>query len=112
MVEDIQSLHFRGNDLVGVVFRFNLHAMKTGQNDAKYGFSVDEVVVMQSTGLTDKNGKEIFEGDIIRWGIHTGSVWWWGNGFVFGKDLGLSPCNQQAEVIGNIYENPDLLPHP
>jgi len=84
-------------------------------------------IVMQSTGLTDKNGKEIFEGGILDWFIlrHVHSDVSWNEercGFVLlsqiKSDTGcVSPylllqsrTAQQSEIIGNIYENPDLLP--
>ena len=77
----------------------------------------DAVVLMQSTGFRDKNGKEIFEGDIIdsEDGILSGVV-------EFRPDLGMFVsalikhnnferlCNvaDSVYIIGNIYTNPEL----
>lgn len=78
----------------------------------------DAVVLMQSTGFRDKNGKEIFEGDIVdsEDGILSGIV-------EFRPDLGMFVstlikynnferlCNvaDSVYIIGNIYTNPELL---
>lgn len=82
-------------------------------------FGVDPETVGQYTGLKDKNGKKIFEGDIVRYGdtVHkvvfeqrNGTAYF---GLVY-SSIETFPFDyyqdlKQIEVIGNIHENPELL---
>ena len=80
---------------------------------------LDKIELMQSTGLHDKNGKEIFEGDIVKMAKdvyseptyyeivrHRGGAYRLESN-QHGCELWLRHTN--CEVIGNIYENPELL---
>lgn len=70
--------------------------------------------VGQYTGLTDKNGKKIFEGDIIRSNSERGYIEYYPNDCAFEvvDDHGfywLISEMSNIEVIGNIHDNPELL---
>lgn len=82
-----------------------------------------DAILMQSTGLKDKNGVEIYEGDIVK---PVSFASWIGvvkyspenaayilddhnNEFIRGENVYLSQFNEGLEIIGNIYENPDLM---
>ena len=102
--------------------------------DGKEYIAVDPSTVGQYTGLTDKNGKKIFEGDILY-----SLLWWWGPRFVYLMQGDCGPCHAdsamqyilasnvenpehhaiynlwngcEVEIVGNIHDNPELLENP
>ena len=91
------------------------------QNATKKGRRFSTLTMGQFTGLLDKNGKEIFEGDILQCtapceneGYRTSPVWEDGK-YQSGKLRTAEDFNRnlieedKLEIIGNIYENENLL---
>lgn len=86
--------------------------------DFEYKDVTDKIELMQYTGLHDKNGKEIYEGDIlksIQWNNiylvkYTGTAFYLyrkgNNGF---NKITTWNNTEKSEIIGNIYDNPELL---
>ncbi len=88
-----------------------------------YGFEVDPETICQYTGLTDENGRKIFEGDIceihtlhideedgpfvVGWNDRCAKIILSGEGLV--TDFDTFVDDSDCEVIGNIFDNPELL---
>lgn len=95
-------------------------------DDHVYGDVIcfEDCVLMQSTRLVDVNGKEIFEGDIVEFEdaddienvyINQGVIEWCQGGFTVSNrttvtldDL-LDEDTLEVTIVGNIYENPELV---
>lgn len=115
--EDVRCIYFDGitNSACGV--KFIIETIDGVRHEQLWEDFGDDVVFMQYTGLKDNNGKEIYEGDIVQLSIneekphHFGKVEYLPPKFfvIDGEKSGLILTNRY-EVIGNIYENPELLP--
>ena len=122
MIDEILMISFVRKEIIGK-FGNGSTSIPLKFEDKRNG---EDVILMQSTGLLDKNGKEIFEGDIITNGKDVmcmkrhntlgfyveqkGEVQFIADGVVleeFEEDA--KEIADSIEILGNIYENPELL---
>ncbi|CDL73673.1 YopX domain protein [Streptococcus phage IC1] len=115
--DDILAIDYENEEIVTQQIYF-----ENGLPDDRdiYCYNPDEIELMQSTGLKDKNGKEVFIGDIVkctRGCLHEvylekeyGGTFIGGMPAVYLKGFGDGYAwTEYEEIIGNIYENPELL---
>lgn len=116
--DKIHKTMYEADDIVSIDIEKSQIYVKTPFFEQVNCYSFRDIDLMQSTGFTDKDGKDIFEGDIIdsEDGILSGVV-------EFRPDLGMFVstlikynnferlCNvaDSVHIIGNIYTNPELL---
>ena len=145
----MRSIKFRGKNLKGQWHYGLLCHDKTKDSDYEwfisnsvgkpYAFGAILETIGQFTGLHDKKGKEIYEGDIIKWGMHKGSEEYFHRYAVveFNPDIqfrilfyvnsetgekkptdnyifhfgkfAYKETDKHIEIIGNVFENADLV---
>ncbi|HGQ3302600.1 TPA: YopX family protein [Streptococcus pneumoniae] len=123
--DDILAIDYENKEIVTQQVYF-----ENGLPDDRdiYCYDFDEIELMQSTGLKDKNGKEIFEGDIVRTTRFLGRADEIGGFYEYDKEfIGIvkqlegswvidtgsdAVCLwteiEENEIIGNIYENKEF----
>ena len=116
MINEILIISFVRKEIIGK-FSDGSTSVPLKFEDERNG---EDVILMQSTGLKDKNDKEVFVGDIIkctRGCLHEvyiekeyGGTYIGGMPAVYLKGLREGYAwTEHEEIIGNIYENPELL---
>lgn len=114
--DDILAIDYENEEIVTQQVYF-----ENGLPDDRdiYCYKTDEIELMQSTGLVDKNGKEIFEGDIVKMAkdVYSEPTYYEvvrHRGGAYRLESKQHGCelwlrHTDCEVVGNIYENPELL---
>lgn len=134
----MREIKFRGKDALSGIWHYGYLVqsqifiddklkMKIQRQNTSASYFVDEKTIGQFTGLRDKNGKEIYEADIVRGKDYTGLK---REGIIAYDNYGakyiitpntksqyrehdtiedLCPADEYLEVIGNIWDNPELL---
>lgn len=116
--DKIRKTMYEVDDIMSIDFGKSEISVKTLFFERTNYYKFDDIVLMQSTGLTDKNGKEIFEGDVLgtKDGLLDGVVeyrtdlgMWTNSLFRYNNFERLCNVADSTYIIGNIYENPELL---
>lgn len=122
--EWVEGYYFCDTDLEqSYIQGYDYYTGENGLQREAFCYEVIPETVGQYTGLTDKIGKKIFEGDVLRRAYHPEEdvvIEWFDGSFMFKEvhnpnddEYSILCCVQNAvshlKVIGNIYDNPELI---
>lgn len=120
----VEGYYFCDTDLnQSYIQGYDYYTDENGLQREAFCYEVIPETVGQYTGLTDKIGKKIFEGDVLRLAYHPEEdvvIEWFNGSFRFREvhnpnndEYSILCCEQNAvshlKVIGNIYDNPELI---
>ena len=115
--DKIHKTMYEADDIMYIDFEKKEICVKTLFFEKASRYDSDDIVLMQSTGMRDKNDREIFEGDVIDStdGFLTGVIEFRVSLGMFVSDLveynnfeRLCNVASSREIIGNIWEHPEL----
>lgn len=125
--DKIHKTMYEVDDIMSIDFGKSEISVKTLFFERTNYYKFDDIVLMQSTGLRDKNGKEIFEGDVVTDGHTTGDIkhhttygfymvdgkgierWFSDGNCIEDFEEDAKTASEIIEVVGDIYTNPELL---
>ena len=115
MIDEILMISFVRKEIIGK-FRNGSTSVPLKFEDKRNG---GDVILMQSTGLRDKNGQEIFEGDVLKSNKYITSVFYENGAYCvkFCRTPNTTVTmnvisfikKYKTRIVGNIYKNPELL---
>ena len=117
--DKIHKIMYEVDDIMSIDFGKSEICVKTLLFEQTSRYDFDDIVLMQSTGLREKNDREIFEGDVVKMAKNVYSeptyyevVRHRGGAYrleskQYGCELWLR--HTDCEIAGNIYKNPELL---
>lgn len=124
--DKIHKTMYEVDDIMSIDFGESEICVKTLFFEQTNRYDFDDIVLMQSTGLTDKDDKEIFEGDVVTDGYTTGDIkyhttygfymvddnsserWFSDGNSIEDFEEDAKTASEILEVVGDIYTNPEL----